>query len=216
MCGNNSSAPHIKSQDSLISLRNEIASLEERISSSEEDTESSSDEDVNSEALLKDILSDNPYLTDNYVDEVTEPEINPLQSYHLDENEDNDNLELTELMESETNKNIENLVQENISKAVVNISPQQSEKDNETIEDVEFEESRSLNEDAVSSNIIEISNMSSQSSIISNTLTLEMKINILIDKYTKKNLEALCGHHKISKSGSKRVVIKRLLDNNYT
>ena len=209
----NSSVPHQTSQVSLNSLRNEIASLEGMISSSEEDTDSSSDEDVNSEALLKDILGENPYQTDNHV-EVIEPEINPLHSYHLDENEDNDNLELSELVGGETNKNIENLVQENISKAVVNISPQQSEKDNETIEDVEFEE-ESVNEDTVSSNIIEISNMSSQSSIISNTLTLEMKINILIDKYTKKNLEALCINHKISKSGSKRVVIKRLLDNNY-
>ena len=149
------------------------------------------------------------------MDEVIEQDINPLRSYHLDDNENNDNLELSELMGGETNKNIENLVQQNISKAVFNISPQQSEKDNETVEDTEFEKTSSINEDEVSSNIIEISNMSSQGSIISDTLTLEMKMNILLEKYTKRSLEALCVENKISKSGSKRVVIKRLLDNNH-
>ena len=80
-------------QASLNSLRNEIASLENMISSSEEESESSSDEDVNSEALLKDILGDSPYEINNNVNEVIEQDINPLQSYHLDDNENNDNLE---------------------------------------------------------------------------------------------------------------------------
>ena len=206
------------SNESLNSLRNEINNLEDMLSSSEEDTDSSSDEDVNSEALLKDILDEESYIEINQEQTIkvvneTEPDLNPLRSYHLDENENNDNLELRELMDAATNQNIETLVQENISKAVVNITPQFPEKDYET-EDTQAEVS-SLNDDTVSSNIIEISNMSSQSSIISDTLTLEVKINILMDKYTKNKLVSLCHQHNVSKSGAKRVLITRLIENNY-
>lgn len=221
--GDNSNAhSRTSSGPSLHSLRSEIETLEDMLSSSEE-SYSSSEEDVNSEALLQDILKDDDEFSNNVIhvqvqNELfngTEPEINPLRSYHLDENDDNENLELTELMGAATNNNIENLVQENISKAVINIAvPLELEKDIGTKEDINTEQT-SFDDDTVSSNIIEISNMSSQGSIISNTLTLEMKVEILLDKYTKKNLEALCAAQKISKSGSKRVLISRLIESNY-
>ena len=202
------------SKESLHSLRNEINNLEDMISSSEDDDSEYSSDDVDSEALLKDILEGDPAFENNIdVIHTNEVEVNPLHSYHLDENDDNDNLELDELMKADTNENIESLVQANISKAVVNIAPSQSKNTTktETFEDIQSESSLST----VNSDIIEISNMSSQSSAISDILTLEMKINILTDKYTKKNLEVLCSEEKVSKSGSKRVLIKRLLDNNH-
>lgn len=214
------------SRESLNSLRNEIVILEDAISSSEEDTDSSSD-DVDSEALLKDILDDNPNIQE-HVETIkvvidTEPEINPLRSYHLDDNEDNDNLELRELMIADTNTDIETIVQENISKAVVNITvPSQSQDEDDTTvstydeEDLKKEKDTHMSiNDAASSDLIEISNMSSHSSIISDTLTLEMKIQILLDKYSGKSLGKMCTEQNISKSGSKRVLVKRLIDNNY-
>ena len=216
------------SRESLNSLRNEIDTLEEMISSSEEDTDSSS-YDVDSEALLKDILGDSPDIQGNvesntFVDvNDADPEINPLRSYHLDDNEDNDNLELRELMGGDTNTNIETIVQENISKAVVNITTpsegDDTDADHETVDGEKLkqkgERGSSINEDATSSDIIEISNMSSQSSVISDTLTLEMKIEILLDKYSAKRLVDMCSKQNISKSGSKRVLVTRLIDNNY-
>ena len=42
-----------------------------------------------------------------------------------------------------------------------------------------------------------------------------MKIQILLDKYTGKSLGKMCTEQNISKSGSKRVLVKRLIDNNY-
>ena len=43
----------------------------------------------------------------------------------------------------------------------------------------------------------------------------QVKIDVILNSYSKRNLEKLCGDNKLSKSGSKTILIKRLLNSGY-
>jgi len=66
-------------------------------------------------------------------------------------------------------------------------------------------------------NSIEMAEESKEISIDneSNSIKAEITEDLIINRYTKKELENLCSLKYISKSGNKAVLVKRLLDNNY-
>ena len=70
-------------------------------------------------------------------------------------------------------------------------------------------------ETAPTDTISTVSNPQESNEINNKSITEAVTVDIIINRYTKKSLENLCGDNYLSKSGNKSVLIQRLLDNGY-
>lgn len=100
---------------------------------------------------------------------------------------------------------------------------------NETLESYDLEEADGenseledlLNSDSVKSasdaieNASNVSNPQESNELTTQSIAEEVTVDIILNTYTKKTLENLCGHHYLSKSGTKRILIERLIGNGY-
>ena len=88
------------------------------------------------------------------------------------------------------------------------------EDENSELEDL-INASEQRDEEDIIESMSTISNPQESNELNGKSITEEVTVDIILNSYSKKDLENLCAAEYLSKSGNKSVLVQRLLDNGY-